>query len=96
MAPERSFSNLICKHVNRRYIEPAHLDYKALVAIFFVDKFKSKVFEIDVETFVSALNEGSFNVKLRIFLKKNERSSAFPSLSYMNCRGFGFRKGFIH
>lgn len=62
MAPERSFSNLLCKHVNRRYIEPAHLDFKALVAIFFVDKQKSQDFEIDVETFVSALNEGSFNV----------------------------------
>lgn len=58
----RSFSNLVCKHVNRRYLVPAHLDFRALTAIFFVDRAKSEKFEIDVETFVSGLNEGSFNI----------------------------------
>lgn len=58
----RSFSNLICNQVNRRYIQPGHYDFKALSAIFFVDREKSKNFEIDVETFVSGLNEGSFNI----------------------------------
>lgn len=62
VAPERSFSNLICKHINRRYIQPSHFDFKALTAIFFVDREKSKNLEIDVETFVSGLNEGSFNI----------------------------------
>jgi hypothetical protein len=62
VAPEKSFSNLLCKHINRRYILPAHLDFKALVSIFFVDRQKSRNFEIDVETFVNGLNEGSFNI----------------------------------
>lgn len=62
LAPERSFSNLLCKHVNRRYITPGHFDFKALTAIFLVDRQKSQNFEIDVETFVQGLNEGSFNI----------------------------------
>jgi hypothetical protein len=43
-------------------VSPAHFDFKALTAIFFVDRIKSESFEIDVETFVSGLNEGSFNI----------------------------------
>ena len=60
--PSRSFSNLLCKHINRRYITPSHFDFKALTAIFFVDRAKAESFEIDVETFVSGMNEGSFNI----------------------------------
>lgn len=59
---EFSFSNLICQQVNRRYVLDTHLSFKASLALFFVDRENALEFKIDVESLVSSLNEGGFNV----------------------------------
>ena len=38
------------------------MNFKATIAIFFVDSEKYKSFDIDIENFVSSLNEGGFNI----------------------------------
>jgi hypothetical protein len=62
LAPERSFSNLLCKYIGRRYVKSDHLDFNGITAIFLVDRQKSLNFEVDVESLVNGMNEGSFNV----------------------------------
>ncbi|CAD8137067.1 unnamed protein product [Paramecium octaurelia] len=56
-----NFSNSICSQVNRRYINESHLQFKACVSIFFVDANTAKDFKIDIESFITSLNEAGFN-----------------------------------
>lgn len=62
MRNEHTFSNLICQQVNRRYVNEFHLHFKAAATIFYVDRKEALEFKIDVESLVSSMNEGGFNV----------------------------------
>lgn len=56
-----NFSNSICQQVNRRYINEPHLQFKACVSIYFVDRNTAADFKIDIENFITSLNEAGFN-----------------------------------
>ena len=47
--------------MNRRYINESHLQFKACISIFFVDVNTAKDFKIDIEGFITSLNEAGFN-----------------------------------